>query len=209
MAHGNRLPSTPTLHDFHGGSASKASAYNAGDPGSDPWVRKVPWRKKWQPTPVFLPGKSHGWGSLVGYSPWGHKESDMTERLHFLFFRKERYISILLLCDKLAQTQWLETTQILLSYNRGGQNSKMDLTTGWNQCVGRVVFLREAPGESLFPCLCQLDPCFKVSWLIHLLPQFPFATQFNIGTVSWNEDMGLFGKPLFCLPQILIGKEQW
>ena len=42
------------------------------------------WRRKWQPSPVFLPGKSHGQRSLVGYSPWGHKESDMTEKLHFL-----------------------------------------------------------------------------------------------------------------------------
>ena len=40
-------------------------------------------RRKWQPTPVPLPGKSDGWRSLVGYSPWGHEESDMTERLHF------------------------------------------------------------------------------------------------------------------------------
>ena len=39
---------------------------------------------EWQPTPVFLPGESHGWRSLVGYSPWGLKESDTTERLHFL-----------------------------------------------------------------------------------------------------------------------------
>ena len=39
----------------------------------DPWVRKVLWRRKWQPTPVVLPGKSHGQRSLVGYSPWGHK----------------------------------------------------------------------------------------------------------------------------------------
>ena len=39
----------------------------------DPWVGKIPWRRKWQPTPVFLPGKSHGQRSLVGYSPWGHK----------------------------------------------------------------------------------------------------------------------------------------
>jgi len=39
------------------------------------------WRKKWQPTPVFLPGKSHEQKSLEGYSPWGHKESDMTEQL--------------------------------------------------------------------------------------------------------------------------------
>ena len=49
---------------------------------SDPWAGKILWRRKWQSTPVFLPGKSHGW-SLVGYSPWGRKESDTTERLHF------------------------------------------------------------------------------------------------------------------------------
>ena len=44
-------------------------------------VRKIPWRRKWQPTPVFLPGESHGQRSLVGYSPWNHKESDKTEWL--------------------------------------------------------------------------------------------------------------------------------
>ena len=41
--------------------------------------------KEWHPTPVLLPGKSHGWRILVGYSPWGHTESDTTERLHFHF----------------------------------------------------------------------------------------------------------------------------
>ena len=46
----------------------------------DPWVGKIPWRRKWQPTPVFLPGELHGQRSLACYSPWGHKESDMTER---------------------------------------------------------------------------------------------------------------------------------
>jgi len=56
-----------------------------GRPGFDPWVRKIPWRRKWQPTPVFLPGKSHGRRSLVGYSLRGRKESDTTERLHFHF----------------------------------------------------------------------------------------------------------------------------
>ena len=45
------------------------------------------YKTKWQPTPVLLPGKSHGRRSLVGYSPWGRKESDMTERLHFTFTR--------------------------------------------------------------------------------------------------------------------------
>ena len=43
------------------------------------------WRRQWHPTLVLLPGKSHGWRSLVGYSPWGCEESDMTERLHFPF----------------------------------------------------------------------------------------------------------------------------
>ena len=48
-------------------------------PGFSPWVGKIPWRKAWQPTPVFLPGESHGQRSLTGYSPWGHKESDTAE----------------------------------------------------------------------------------------------------------------------------------
>ena len=46
--------------------------------GFDPWVGKIPWRRAWQPTPVFLPGEFHGQRSLVGYSPWGCKELDMT-----------------------------------------------------------------------------------------------------------------------------------
>ena len=54
-------------------------------PGFDPWVRKIFWRRKWQPTPVLLSGESQGWRSLVGYSPWDRKESDTTERLHFHF----------------------------------------------------------------------------------------------------------------------------
>ena len=68
--------------------SGKESACQCRRPGFDPWVRKSPWRRKWQPTPVFLPGKSHGERSLAGYSPWGHKESDITEHLnthtHFL-----------------------------------------------------------------------------------------------------------------------------
>ena len=54
-------------------------------PGFNPWIGKIPWRRKWQPTPVLLPGKSHGWRNLAGYSPWGRNELDTTERLHFHF----------------------------------------------------------------------------------------------------------------------------
>ena len=81
----------PRVQDFHeqrtllsysllypsDGSAGKESACQCGRHrrhGFDPWVGKIPWRRKWQPTPVFLPGQSHEQRSLVGYSPWGHKK---------------------------------------------------------------------------------------------------------------------------------------
>ena len=51
----------------------------AGDVRFDPWVEKVPWIREGQPTPVFLPGESHGERSLVGYSPWDHNVSYMAE----------------------------------------------------------------------------------------------------------------------------------
>ena len=63
---------------FLGGSVVKNPSVNAGDVEFNPWVRKVTWKRRWQSTPVFLPGKSRRQRSLVGYSPWGLKESDMT-----------------------------------------------------------------------------------------------------------------------------------
>ena len=53
--------------------------------------RKIPWSRKWQPTPVFLPGKSHGQWSLMGYSPWGCKESDTTKHAgtHWLYMDRD------------------------------------------------------------------------------------------------------------------------
>ena len=50
-------------------------------PRFHPWVRKIPWRRECQPTPVFLPGEPHGAWGLVGYRPWSHKEGDTTEQL--------------------------------------------------------------------------------------------------------------------------------
>ena len=59
----------------------KNSPAKAGDArlSFDPWVRKIPFSRKWQPVPMFLPGNFHGQRSHVGYSSWGHKESDTTE----------------------------------------------------------------------------------------------------------------------------------
>ena len=69
---------------FPGGSGGKKSTCQCRRYrrlGFDPWVGKILWRRKWQPTLVFLPGKFCVQRSLVGYSPWGHKESDITEQL--------------------------------------------------------------------------------------------------------------------------------
>ena len=70
------------LSGFPGGASGKEPACQCRRQkrhGFDPWVGKIPWRRAWQPTPVFLPGESHGQRSLAGYSPQGCKESDTTE----------------------------------------------------------------------------------------------------------------------------------
>jgi len=69
--------------DFSGGSDGKASAYNVGDPGLTPGSGRSSGEGNGN-SPVLLPGKPHGRRSLVGYSPWGRKESDTTERIHSL-----------------------------------------------------------------------------------------------------------------------------
>ena len=68
---------------FPGGTAVKNSSCNTGDAGDlgSIWPGKIPWRKEWQPTPVFLPGKSHGQRNLAGYSPWCCIDLDTTEHM--------------------------------------------------------------------------------------------------------------------------------
>ena len=61
--------------------------------GFSPWVGKIPWRRKWQLTAVFLPGESHGQRSLVGYSPWSRTESDRTERTHVIHYCRENNLT--------------------------------------------------------------------------------------------------------------------
>ena len=80
LPHPGIKPGSPALHaDFL--PSNKETACRCGRPGFNPWVGKIPWRRKWQPTPVFLPRESHGQrdGQTIGYSPRGHKESETTE----------------------------------------------------------------------------------------------------------------------------------
>ena len=62
------------LPRWHSGKESACQCRRHKRCGFDPWGRKIPWRRKWQPTPIFLPGKFHGQRSMAGYSPWGRKE---------------------------------------------------------------------------------------------------------------------------------------
>ena len=67
---------------FPGGTSGKESTCNAGDVNDamfDPWVGKIPWKRAWQPTSVFLSGESHGQRSLADYCPYSRKGSDTTE----------------------------------------------------------------------------------------------------------------------------------
>ena len=75
-------------------------------------------RRQWHPTPVLLPGKFHGWGSLVGYSSWGHKELDTTEQLHFLCFYSSFW-----------RRKW-QPTQVFLPGESHGQRSLV----GYSPC---------------------------------------------------------------------------
>ena len=68
------LGAATVFEDFLGGASGNVSTCNAADLGLIPGVGKTPWRRKWQPASVFLPGEFHGQRSLVSYSPWGHRE---------------------------------------------------------------------------------------------------------------------------------------
>ena len=74
------------IHGFPGGSEWRI-CLQCRRSGFSPWVWKIPWRREWLPSPVFLPGEFHGQSrTLVGYSPWGHKELNMAKQLSILSY---------------------------------------------------------------------------------------------------------------------------
>jgi len=93
------------------------------------------WRRQWHPTPVLLPGQSHGWRSLVGYSPRGHKESDTTKRLHFVQSLSHVW---------LFETPWTAAHQASLSIT----NSQSLLKLMWIESVMPSMWLQMALSHS-------------------------------------------------------------
>ena len=110
-----------TSWGFLDGSVVKNPPANARRYKFDPWLGKIPWRKEWQPTPVFLLGKSHGQRSLGGYSPWGLKESDMTEHRH-----THTHIHTLIhMCQTLCRYQEWNTVSIFVEFPVKWQEGKL------------------------------------------------------------------------------------
>ena len=120
---------------FPGGSASKGSAWNAGDPGSIPGLGRFSGEGNGNPTPVFLPGKSHGQRSLVGSNPWGNKESSVTEWL--------MHTAIIQWCDFGQVTETLCSDFLICKM-------KVYLTT---YMVVRVVFVKFLLKQFCINCL--------------------------------------------------------
>ena len=129
--------------------SGKESACQCRRCGFGPWVGKILLRRKWQPTPMFLPGESHGERSPVGYSPWGRKESDMTEQLstHTSPFLQTCNSSSLHLFNHISCTN-------VLNSNMPWTNTFQTVTCIWSsgillKCV--FSFSRSGKGLKLWP----------------------------------------------------------
>ena len=132
--------------------------------GFNPWVRKIPWRRKWQPTPVFLSGESHGQRSLAGYNPWGHQRvghdlatKQPLAKYHVCAKYFAYSISITRLCFSLSIPVSGKATGNPVS--QGPALAGPDSCTGpsWPQCTAlySTVLFSVHAGKTLSPCSKQ------------------------------------------------------
>ena len=136
-------------------------------------VMQLMWRRKWQPTPVLLPGKSHGWRSLVGCSPCDHKESDMTEQLHFFTFR-------------FIHVSTSGTILFLLMTNISLYIYVPNLLYSFFHCWVFTDLLYQ-----LFFCLNQV-------WIKYFYILWHSALQWNLNTLCFNSLFSKLSSPLGC-----------
>ena len=121
-----------------------------------PRVRKTPWRREWQPVPVFLSGEVHGQRILAGYSPWSCKESDTTERRHFHFCTSHPISSAHILC--------LSTACVLLPPLQPG----LQFHNVWLSCPLNTEHLQTCPAPH--PGSLYHSPGVLPSWVNAFLP---------------------------------------
>ena len=136
----------------------------------DPWIAKIPWRRKWQPTPVFLPGKFHGQRSLVGYGPWGHRESDTTEHsTHTAFFMVQFLHPYMTTGKAIALTIWTFVSKAMpLFFNMMSRFVMAFLPRSKHLFMTTITFYSDF--RAPFPQICY---CFHF---------FPFYLPWSDGT---------------------------
>ena len=138
------------------------------------------WTRKWQPTPVFLPGKSHGQRSLVGYSPWGYKESDMTEHAHTITQYAFMQFSLILVFEVHGGSQFCRRHQF---WRRFQQLQFAHVFPGWDlgcTCIQALQVVFTAHGCS-----------------VHFIPVF-FSVYFIL------DNFGLKSADVYFSPQTLL-----
>ena len=134
------------------------------DPGLDPWFGTIPWWKERQPTPVFLPGESHGWRSLAGYRPRECKESETTERLTLSHFQRPHtpWPAKLLCTRKQAFKRVMNLASKGSEQTAGGKHSCAD---------SALVLMRVQPasaGEEMASCKGRNNP-FLQPWTLGVI----------------------------------------
>ena len=124
------------------------------------WVRKIPWRRKRQPTPLFSPGEFHGQRSLAGYSPWSRKESDTIERLSLSVTKYLGKKSVNWKMSVRFVLQIMDKSEIWRTYS--GQNDWLELL-GMSEEVASIKGCPNLRGGyfHLFLVLCHLINCFQ------------------------------------------------
>ena len=158
--------------------------------GFNPLVEKIPWRRKWQPTPVLLPREFHRQRSLAGYSLWGHKQSDTTERLHFLSFLSD-FLMVQLshpymtTGETIALTMWTSVgNMMLMHFNMlfrfviAFLPRSEHLLISWLQSLSAVILepmKRKSVTVSTFPpSICHevmtLDTMISIFWMLSFKP---------------------------------------
>ena len=133
---------------FTGGKESAWGWRRCKTGGFNPWTGKIPWRRKWQPTPVFLPGESRGQRSLAGCSPWGRLELDTPEHTHtMLLCTSELY---------LRTHNWVQMNDHLMVHAY-----IYELGVSWDSLVTQMVKNLPAMRETWVPSLGREDPLEK------------------------------------------------
>ena len=151
------------------------------------------WRRQWQPTPVPLPGKFHGWGSLVGWSPWGCKELNTTERLHFLSFYSSFW-----------RRKW-QPTPIFLPGKFHGQRSLADYSP-WG-CKELDTTEHACTSIFSFSCLCLcctfLGEALISSPVTHMIPSLQYPESSMLSPHPIVTFLYVIVLTLVCISQIM------